>query len=58
MRADEAQPGERIRHPQLGDVVTVDHVTIFLNRTRVHFRARGETGWFTVQPHTELEDCT
>lgn len=58
MRADEVRKGERVRHPQLGDVVTVDHVTVGLSFARVHFRARGEHGWFTVNPHTELEDCT
>jgi hypothetical protein len=58
MRADEARPGERIRHPQLGDVVIVDHVTVHLNHAKVHFRTRGEHGWFSVPPHAELEDCT
>ena len=57
VRADEASKGERVRHPQLGDVVTVDRVDTGLSFTRVHFRAYGERGYFTVLPHTELEEC-
>jgi len=56
MRADELQHGERIRHPELNEIVTVDHVTVGLSYAKVHFRAHGERGWFKTHPHAELSE--
>lgn len=59
-RADELEKGDRIRLPEWagGGIATVDHVTVFTNRARVHWKRFGERGSITVPPHTELEDCS
>lgn len=55
-RADELEPGERIRHPDTGDVVEVTKITNLLSVTRVYFRARGMHGKLVVSPQRELEE--
>lgn len=59
-RADELAHGDRIRlPPHIGsEIVVVDHVTVFTSKARVHFRAKGHYGNFTVSPQYELEDCS
>lgn len=55
-RADELEPGERIRHPEMDWVVTVTKVTTLLSKTRVYFKAHGTSGRFECHPHKELEE--
>lgn len=55
-RADELEPGERIRHPTTEEIVEVTKVTNLLSKTRVYFRAKGMHGKFETHPHKELEE--
>ena len=55
-RADELEPGERIKHPTLESTVTVTKVTNLLSKTRVYFKAHGTSGRFECHPHKELEE--
>lgn len=55
-RADELEPGERIRHPHSEQVVTVTKVTNLLSKSRVYFKAHGQHGRFECAPHKELEE--
>lgn len=58
MRADEARHGDRIRHPYLGSIVDVEHITVGLSWVKVYFKTHGSRGFFKTNPQTELEDCT
>jgi hypothetical protein len=57
-RADELEHGDRIRHPVTEQIVNVVRVRNMLSKTRVHFRAHGQSGSFDCNPHKEIEDCT
>lgn len=55
-RADELEPGDRTR--VTGLIVEVEHVEVFTNRARIHYRWRGVHGTFVCPPHVEMEDCS
>ena len=59
-RADELEHNDRVRLPDWagGEIVVVDHVTVFTNRAKIYWKRYGERGSITLTPQAELEDCT
>lgn len=55
-RADELEPGERFRHPDTEQILTVTKVVNFTAKTRVYFKAHGMSGRLECHPHKELEE--
>lgn len=57
-RADELQHDDRFRLPDwVGEgIATVDHVAVFVNKARIHWKRYGQRGVFECSPQYEIGD--